>query len=113
MNIDERLEKLTAAVDKVTADVDRLTANVDRVHAEVQVLAQMSASHESNLNQLFEWQAASEKRLTQNEQMLARNEQMQARNQELMAQLMEVINQIGRAVLSHEKRISDLEGGQA
>jgi hypothetical protein len=99
MNIDERLEKLTAAVDKV--------------HADVQVLAQMSASHESNLHQLFELHAASEKRLTQNEQMLARNEQMQARNQELMAQVMEAINQLGRAALSHEKRISDLEGGPA
>jgi|HubBroStandDraft_4_1064222.scaffolds.fasta_scaffold1358504_1 Skp family chaperone for outer membrane proteins len=99
MNIDERLEKLTAAVDKVTADV--------------QVLAQMSASHESNLNQLFELHAAAEKRLTQNEQTQARNEQMQARNQELMAQVMEAINQLGRVGLSHEKRISDLEGGQA
>jgi hypothetical protein len=45
--------------------------------------------------------------------MLARNEQMQARNQELMAQVMEAINQLGRAALSHEKRISDLEGGPA
>jgi predicted house-cleaning noncanonical NTP pyrophosphatase (MazG superfamily) len=78
MNIDERLEKLTA---------------------DVQLLAQMSASHESNLNQLFELQARSEK--------------MQERNQELMAQVMEAINQIGRAVLSHEKRISGLEGSQA
>jgi hypothetical protein len=85
MNIDERLEKLTA---------------------DVQVLAQMSASHESNLHQLFELHAAAEKRLTQ-------NEQMQARNQELMAQVMEAINQLGRVVLSHEKRISGLEGSQA
>jgi len=92
MNIDERLEKLTAAVDKV--------------HADVQVLAQMSVSHESNQHQPFELHAASEKRLT-------RTEQMQARNQELMAQVMEAINQLGRAVLSHEKRISDLEGGPA
>jgi DNA-binding transcriptional regulator YbjK len=92
MNIDERLEKLTAAVDKV--------------HADVQVLAQMSAGHESNLHQLFELHAAGEKRLTQ-------TEQMQARNQELMAQVMEAINQLGRAVFSHEKRIADLEGGQA
>ncbi len=58
------------------------------------------------IKKLFELHAAAEKRLTQ-------NEQMQARNQELMAQVMEAINQLGRAVFSHEKRISDLEGGQA
>lgn len=65
---------------------------IDKMFGELQLLAQVSASHESNINRLFD---------------------LQARNGELMAKVVEAINDLGRVALSHERRISGLEGGRA
>ena len=76
MNIDQRLEALTRAIE---------------------MMAQQHASHDDNLNRLFELHAKSEEKMN-------RLVEFQAKNETLMAQLME-------AVISHERRLSDLEGG--
>ena len=76
MNIDQRLEAVTR---------------------QMEMMAQQHASHDDNLNRLFELSA-------KNEDKLNRLFEFQAKNEILMAQLVE-------AVISHERRPSDLEGG--
>ena len=78
----------------------------------LEMLVQVSASHESNINRLFDLQASHAADLKRLFDLQTRNEEMQARNEELMAQVLGAINEIGRVVVSHEKRISDLEGGR-
>ena len=83
MNIDQRLEALTRAIE---------------------MMAQQHASHDDNLNRLFELHAKSQENHARLDGQMNRLVEFQAKNETLMAQLME-------AVISHERRLSDLEGG--
>jgi hypothetical protein len=62
----------------------------------IEVLVQRQNSHDDNLNRLFDLQS--------------KNEEMQARNEKMLAGLMESVNSLARIALSHENRLSDLEG---
>jgi predicted nucleic acid-binding Zn-ribbon protein len=85
VTIDERLDKLTT---------------------DLQMLAQVAASHESDLTRLFDG-------IQELKDLQARNEGKHARTEELMVKVLESINDLGRVALVHEKRITGLEGGRA
>ena len=90
MNIDQRLEAVTHALEKMAQ--------------QQAMMAQQHASHDDNLNRLFELHEKSEERHAKTEEQINRLVAFQAKNETLMAQLVE-------AVISHERRLSDLEGG--
>jgi hypothetical protein len=48
----------------------------------------------------------------QQQEWQQRNEQWWEKNQVLMARMLENIDSLSRVALSHERRISDLEGGR-
>jgi len=93
---------------------------LDRLTDDLVVLKQVSASNESNIREL----AHSVHELRDSIRDLREGMRdirdgfldlrgMQAKNEVLMAKLLLGIDEIGRAVLNHEGRISDLEGDKA
>ncbi len=81
MNIDQRLEALTHAVE---------------------MLVQRQNSHDDNLDRLFEVQGKHESKLD-------RLFELQDKNEIALAQLMESVNSLARIAHAHEQRITNLE----
>lgn len=81
MNIDQRLEALTYAVE---------------------VLTQRQNSHDDNLDRLFEVQ-------NKHEAKLDRLFELQGKNEVALAQLMDSVNSLARIAHLHEQRLTNLE----
>ena len=89
MNIDQRLEALTCAVE---------------------VLVQRQNSHDDNLATVVEMQRKNEEIQAQHDAKLDRRFDLQGKNEVALAQLMESVNSLARIAHAHEQRLTNLEG---
>ena len=94
MTIDERLERLAERHEALTQTVELL------VH------------HQLDWQQKgLEWQAQAEERQARADERQAQADERQRKNEVLMAEVLESVHTLARIAQTHERRLSDLEGG--